>query len=115
MRLRGGIIGRTDDMLIIRGNNVFPSSIEAIVREFPAVVEFRIVVTRVREMPHVRLELEPQPQADTTDLIEHVTATIKQRLQFHAEVQLVPCGTLPRFEMKAKRLVREVNSARSIN
>ena len=42
LRLRGGILGRTDDMLIVRGNNVFPSSIEAVVREFPEIVEFRI-------------------------------------------------------------------------
>ena len=107
LRLRGGILGRTDDMLIVRGNNVFPSSIEAIVREFPAVAEFRIVVTRHREMPHLRLELEPQPGMDPATLVENVAATIKQRLQFQAEVTLVPCGTLPRFEMKASRLVRE--------
>ncbi len=107
LRLRGGIRGRTDDMLIIRGNNVFPSSIEAIVREFAAVAEFRIVVTRLREMPHVRLELEPEPEADVSSLAATVAAEIKQRLQFQAEVRLVPSGSLPRFEMKAKRLVRE--------
>jgi phenylacetate-CoA ligase len=107
LRLRGGILGRTDDMLIIRGNNVFPSSIEAIVREFSAVVEFRIVVTRRREMLHIRLELEPQGDADIATLADTVAATIKQRLQFQAEVRLVPGGSLPRFEMKARRLVRE--------
>ena len=107
LRLKGGIVGRTDDMLIIRGNNVFPSSIEAIVREFPDVTEFRIVVTRVREMQHIRLELEPQPGTDAETLAQNVAATIKQRLQFQAEVTLVPTGSLPRFEMKAKRLVRE--------
>ena len=107
LRLKGGILGRTDDMLIIRGNNVFPSSIEAIVREFPDVTEFRIVVTRVREMQHIRLELEPQPGTDAETLAQNVAATIKQRLQFQAEVTLVPTGSLPRFEMKAKRLVRE--------
>ena len=107
LRLHGGILGRTDDMLIVRGNNVFPSSIEAVVREFPEIVEFRIVATRVREMTHIRLELEPQPAADTTSLVELITSAIKQRLQFHAEVILVPCGSLPRFEMKARRLVKE--------
>ncbi len=107
LRLKGGILGRTDDMLIIRGNNVFPSSIEAIVREFPDVTEFRIVVTRLREMQHIRLELEPQPGSDAETLAQNVAATIKQRLQFQAEVTLVPTGSLPRFEMKAKRLVRE--------
>lgn len=107
LRLRGGILGRTDDMLIVRGNNVFPSSIEAIVREFPAVAEFRIVVTRHREMQHVRLELEAQPNTDATGLSESIAAAIKQRLQFQAEITLVPTGSLPRFEMKAKRLIRE--------
>ena len=107
LRLKGGILGRTDDMLIIRGNNVFPSSIEAIVREFPDVTEFRIVVTRLREMQHIRLELEPQPGIDAETLAQNVAATIKQRLQFQAEVTVVPTGSLPRFEMKAKRLVRE--------
>ena len=107
LRLKGGILGRTDDMLIIRGNNVFPSSIEAIVREFPDVTEFRIVVTRLREMQHIRLELEPLPGSDAETLAQNVAATIKQRLQFQAEVTLVPTGSLPRFEMKAKRLVRE--------
>ncbi len=107
LRLRGGILGRTDDMLIVRGNNVFPSSIEAVVREFPEVAEFRIVAARVREMTHIRLELEPHPAADSTRLVELITSAIKQRLQFHAEVMLVPSGSLPRFEMKARRLVRE--------
>lgn len=107
MRLKGGIQGRTDDMLIIRGNNVFPSSIEEIVREFPAVAEFRIVVTRHREMQHIRLELEPDPTANPQSLAESISAAIKQKLQFHAEIKLVPRDSLPRFEMKAKRLVRE--------
>lgn len=107
MRLLGGILGRTDDMLIVRGNNVFPSSIEAIVREFKTITEFRIVVTRQREMQHLRLEIDPHPEADGVALTESVRVAIKERLQFHAEVTLVPSGSLPRFEMKAKRVVME--------
>ena len=110
LRLKGGIQGRTDDMLIVRGNNVFPSSIESLVREFSEITEFRIVVTRQREMNHLRLEVEPA--ADLTSemamsLRSRLTSTIKERLQFQAEVVLAPVGTLPRFEMKARRLVRE--------
>jgi len=110
LRLRGGILGRTDDMLIVRGNNVFPSSIEAIVREFPEIVEFRIVVSCQREMNHVRIDIEPQPLLDEparAALADCLSKTIKQRLQFHAEIGLVTADSLPRFEMKAKRLVRE--------
>ncbi len=110
LRLKGGILGRTDDMLIVRGNNVFPSSIEAIIREFPEITEFRIVVSRQREMNHVRLEVEPTAQLaeDASDtLAPRLAKTIKERLQFQAEVVVVPVGGLPRFEMKARRLVRE--------
>lgn len=110
LRLKGGILGRTDDMLIVRGNNVFPSSIEAILREFREVAEFRIVVSRQREMNHVKLEVEPDPQIindEGTPLGNRVAKAIKERLQFQAEVIIVPAGSLPRFEMKAKRLVRE--------
>lgn len=110
LRLKGGIQGRSDDMLIVRGNNVFPSTIEAIIREFSEIVEFRIVVSHQREMNHVKLELEPASTLSAGDLATlHATLgkAIKERLQFQAEVVLVPVGSLPRFEMKAKRLVRE--------
>ncbi len=110
MRLQGGILGRTDDMFIVRGNNVFPASIEAIVREFSDIAEFRIVVSRHREMNHVKLEIETLPNLDG-DAQESVRVqlakAIKERLQFHAEVVVVGVGSLPRFEMKAKRLIRE--------
>ncbi|MBS0202689.1 MAG: AMP-binding protein [Planctomycetes bacterium] len=110
LRLKGGIQGRTDDMLIVRGNNVFPASIEAIIREFSEIIEFRIVVARQREMNHVKLELEPDARlsaADLDSLAARIGKTIKERLQFQAEVVLVGAGSLPRFEMKARRLVRE--------
>ncbi len=110
LRLKGGILGRIDDMLIVRGNNVFPSSIETIVREYSDVVEFRIVVSRQREMNHVRLDIEPNAALDESAgiaLAEGLSKAIKQRLQFHADVVLLPHGSLPRFEMKARRLVRE--------
>lgn len=110
LRLKGGILGRTDDMLIVRGNNVFPASIEAIIREFDEITEFRIVVQRQREMNHIRLEIEPGPQvpeAESTTLGGRLAKAIKERLQFQAEVVVVPAQSLPRFEMKAKRLVRE--------
>lgn len=110
LRLKGGILGRTDDMLIVRGNNVFPASIEAIIREFADITEFRIVVSRHREMNHVKLQLEPVShlsEDDTTTLVRQLSKTIKERLQFQAEVTTVPAGSLARFEMKAKRLIRE--------
>src|SRR5581483_1779098 len=110
LRLDGGILSRTDDMLIIRGNNVFPSSIEAVLREFADVIEFRIVVQQVRAMTHLRIEIEPPPafeSSQTADLARRVSQAVKERLSFQADVVTVAPGSLPRFEMKARRIVRE--------
>lgn len=105
LRLAGGIRGRVDDMLVIRGNNVFPASIESVVREFPEIAEFRIVVTTLRAMPHIRLEIEADSSAE--DLSTRLAQTVKGRLNFQPEVRIVPANTLPRFEMKARRVVHE--------
>jgi phenylacetate-CoA ligase len=110
LRLEGGIIGRVDDMVTIRGNNVFPSSIEAILREFDGVAEFRINVETKRSMPHLRIEIEPTPDVAAADvtlgLIDQVTTTLRKRLNFQAEVVPVGLDELPRFEMKGRRFVR---------
>lgn len=106
-RFEGGILGRCDDMVTIRGNNVFPTSVEAVVREFTDVAEFRIVIQTVRAMKHLRLELEPVSDAAANGLTARVGRAIKDRLNFVAEVVCVPCGSLPRFELKGRRLVRE--------
>lgn len=109
LRLEGGILGRADDMVTIRGNNVFPSSIEAIVRQFPEVVEYRIVIERVRAMQHLRLEIEPAATLDTAaleQLVARIGRSMKDRLNFQAEIHCVESGSLPRFELKARRVVR---------
>ena len=111
MLLDGGIIGRVDDMLTIRGINVFPSSIEAILREFDWITEFRITVETRRSMPHLRIEVEPTPDVDANHdqldiLVQKVGRTIKDRMNFQVEVQTVPPNALPRFEMKGRRFIR---------
>lgn len=110
LRLEGGILGRVDDMVTIRGNNVFPSSIEAILREFEGIAEFRINVETRKSMPHLRIEIEPTPEIAAADatfgLVDEVTATLRKRLNFQAEVVPVGLDALPRFEMKGRRFVR---------
>jgi phenylacetate-CoA ligase len=111
LRLEGGILGRADDMVTIRGNNVFPSSIEAILREFTEVTEYRIIVERVRAMQHLRLEIEPTTDVEAAGtcaaLLTRIGRAMKDRLNFQAEIAAVPCGSLPRFELKARRLIRK--------
>jgi phenylacetate-CoA ligase len=104
-RLDGGILGRADDMIHVRGNNLYPSAIEAIVRRFPDVVEFRIHVDRAGPLADVRLEIEPV-RGDGRALAEAVGRAVRDELLFRIEVSAVAPGSLPRFEMKARRIVR---------
>jgi phenylacetate-CoA ligase len=102
VRLEGGILGRLDDMLIIRGVNVFPSAIEAIVRRFPAVDEFQIEVFRTGELDEGRVLIELAGGDGARAVQEALRATLGIRL----EVACVAPGTLPRWELKARRVVR---------
>jgi phenylacetate-CoA ligase len=112
-RMEGGILGRADDMFIIRGNNVFPSAIESIIRRFPDVAEFRVEVYDQSGLSQVAIELEPQPSADGADLSRRVQAAISDALSFRAEIRTVSPGVLPRFEMKSRRFTRRTNNENS--
>ncbi len=107
--LDGGIIGRSDDMVIVRGNNVFPSSIEAVVREISEVAEFRIELKTVRAMQELCVAIEPTEESanDSVQLVERVQVALRQRLGFSIDVKAVATGELPRFELKSRRVVRE--------
>ena len=98
--LEGGVLGRVDDMMVIRGVNVFPSSIESMVREIAPLAEFRMIATRVDEMDQLAIELE----ADERDAAR-LSDLIRDRLAMRVSVEAVGAGKLPRFEAKAKRLV----------
>ncbi len=98
VKLVGGIAGRVDDMVTVRGVNVFPSAIEAIVRRFDEVGEYRVELARVREMDELRCIVEAP-----ADVAERVGGAIHRELGIRCLVESVAPGTLPRFEMKAKR------------
>jgi phenylacetate-CoA ligase len=98
VKLAGGIAGRVDDMVTVRGVNVFPSAIEAIVRRFDQVGEYRIALARVREMDELRCTIEAP-----ADVADRIAGAIHRELGIRCAVETVAPGTLPRFEMKAKR------------
>lgn len=104
VRLEGGILGRVDDMIHVRGNNIYPAAIEAVVRRFAEIAEFRLVVDRRGSLTNLRIEIECMPSADESVLVDHVAKALKDELLFRADVVRVPPGTLPRFEMKAHRI-----------
>jgi phenylacetate-CoA ligase len=104
LRLDGGILGRADDMIHLRGNNVYPGALEALLRRFPEVAEFRVEVDQSAALTALRVEVEPV-NGGGAGLVERVDRAIRDEFLFRAEVRLVPAGSLPRFEMKAQRFV----------
>jgi phenylacetate-CoA ligase len=108
-RLEGGILGRYDDMITVRGTNVFPAGVEAIIRGFAEVAEFRVTITGTASLAEVEVEIEPVADCAGVDRLgEQVARAIQNTLSFRAGVRTVACGTLPRFEMKARRFVRRM-------
>lgn len=98
--LDGGVLGRADDMLIIRGVNIFPSAVEQILRGFPEVVEYRMRAFKDGEMDGLSVEVE-----DRLEQPERIAKELKLRLGLRVEVQTAPLGSLPRFEGKGKRFI----------
>ncbi|MDG2221123.1 MAG: phenylacetate--CoA ligase family protein [Rubripirellula sp.] len=98
--LDGGVLGRADDMLVIRGVNIFPSSIEAIVREFEPTCEFRMIATRHDEMDQLQIEIEASEAT-----AEALSNRLRDRLAMRVAVGCVPAESLPRFEAKSRRLI----------
>ena len=103
LRLAGGVLGRADDMIHLRGNNLHPAALEAVLRRVDGVAEYRVEVDRSSALAVLRVEVEPVPNA-AGDVAERVDRAIRDALLFRAEVRAVAPGTLPRYEMKARRI-----------
>ncbi|MCL6504307.1 MAG: phenylacetate--CoA ligase family protein [Pirellulales bacterium] len=98
--LEGGVVGRADDMLVIRGVNVFPSAVDQILRSFPEVLEYRVTVQRRGELDHLHVEVE-----DRLGKPQRIADEFRVRLGLKVDVVDVPLGTLPRFEGKGRRFL----------
>ncbi|HEY7313206.1 MAG TPA: AMP-binding protein [Gemmataceae bacterium] len=107
LRLDGGIRGRADDMIVLRGNNLHPSALQTILHRLADVVEYRMEVDRGGALPALLVEVEPRPGVAGEALAERVEHAIRTELLFRAVVRAVPPGSLPRYDMKARRLVRK--------
>ncbi len=106
-RFAGGVIGRADDMVVVRGVNVYPAAVENLLRRQEAVDEYRVTITRRRQMAEIHIEIECRDDADGQDTARAVQAGFESSLGLRPEVTTVPRGTLPRFELKARRFITD--------
>lgn len=107
LRLEGGILSRCDDMVIVRGVNVYPSAVESILRTFPEITEYRVIVSTSNSLAEIRIEIEPADNCDLAGLLERIAKSFETALSLRVPVKTVSKGSLPRFEMKAQRWMKE--------
>ncbi len=101
--LKGGMIGRIDNMITVRGVNVYPSSVEAIIREIVPVGEFRMIFSRQQNLDELEIEVELE-ETERASRLESLANLFRQRLALRVPVSAVNPGSLPRFQLKARRI-----------
>jgi phenylacetate-CoA ligase len=105
MSLEGGILARTDDMVVVRGVNLYPSAIEEILRSCQGVAEYRVEIRVDRGLAELSIQAEPSG-AEDAGLVHRLELALRNALGLRVPVVAVARGSLPRFEMKAQRWVR---------
>ena len=121
-RLPNGIFGRIDDMFTIRGENVYPSEIDAALNQVAGYGgEHRIVITREGQMDELALQVEPAPEIEAQGppavivFKDTVAKRIQTMLGLRAAVEVVPAGTFPRTDFKARRVIDDREVFRELN
>jgi phenylacetate-CoA ligase len=99
LSLVGGVLGRVDDMLIVRGVNIYPSALADVLHRFPEISEYRVIVTQEGSMDEIALQVECP-----ADLIAQIEQELHIAFSLRVPVEAVAQGSLPRFELKAKRV-----------
>jgi len=94
-------------MVNIRGVNVYPTSVESVVRAIPEIIEFRSTVSQSGAMRTLSLEIEIVAGGDSGAASAKLVKQLRSALGLTVPVRIVEKGTLPRFEMKARRFVVE--------
>jgi len=102
--LEGGILGRSDDMVVVRGVNIYPSAVDEVIRRFDQVVEYRVEVSTQQHMSEIQISIEPCSECnDVVGLCSDIADILREIFQLRIPVSAAPQGQLPQFEMKAKR------------
>jgi len=107
MALRGGILGRADDMVLVRGVNLYPAAVENLMLSLPDVAGYQVEVDALGPMVELRLRVEPSVAgSDETELAARVQSQFRAAFNLRVPVTVCPPGALPRGEMKSRRWIR---------
>ena len=104
-RLAGGVVARADDMVNVRGVNVYPAAVEAVLRGIDEVVEYRCTVRAEGALRAMTVEVEVAPGTEPAAMAALAADRLRDALGLTVPVTPVSAGVLPRFEMKARRFI----------
>lgn len=104
-RFAGGIVARADDMVSVRGVNVYPGAVESVLRAIDAIVEYRCTVRSEGSLSALSAEIECREGVDRAATATLARTRLREALGLTVLVTPVDTGALPRFEMKARRFV----------
>ncbi len=105
-RIKGGVLGRADDMLIVRGVNVYPSAIDNLVRDFSPIIEYEVEIRRASEMDDLLLKVETDEQQPLAQIEQEILTAFRSQLNIRVSIAQAARGSLPRYELKARRYKR---------
>ena len=101
----GGIISRIDDMHVIRGVNVYPSSIDSIIQRYEEIIEYRVKIITKDSMKEIKLDAEINESSNSADLKMRLSDELHSILNLRIPVSFVPTGTFERFDFKSRRWI----------
>lgn len=108
LTLEGGILGRVDEMVVIRGVNIYPTAVEKIIRGFPEVAEFQVTQTTRHSMAELEVTVEPHEMPPPhVNLSDGIARALTNAFALRIPVRIVAPGSLPRFEFKSRRWIRQ--------
>ena len=108
-RINGGVLGRTDDMLTVRGVNLYPAAIDNLIRAIPAITEYEVEIRRVAEMDDLLLKVETDERSAFVEVEQAILAAFRAQLNIRVSVAQAERGSLPRYEFKARRYKRVID------
>ena len=99
--LEGGILGRCDDMIVVRGVNLYPSAVDSVIRSVSGVKEYQVDINQQSSLAQIGVRLEIE--GDEAAVLHELNKQIRSAFHMRFDLQVVPEGSLPKFEMKARR------------
>ncbi|MBS1790291.1 MAG: AMP-binding protein [Acidobacteria bacterium] len=108
-RIKGGVLGRADDMLTVRGVNLYPAAIDNLIRAIPAITEFEVEIRRVAQMDDLLLKVETNERSSFVEVEQAILGAFRAQLNIRVSVAEAESGSLPRYEFKARRYKRVAN------